>query len=225
MMFCIVLLAIAVYLAIPVFTGKGKLLTTENIKKDKIDAYVKYMRLIYLALFIVVLLMAAFNFVEQVAYTTEHHYEFTEDYTGADGNVYPAGEDHTTAQMQQILVPTESSGSMCAPVDPETVPYRYTGTTHTLKEQYSFLSFLPFETVHVLNFITLGLSMLIIVGLFIFIQRFTDKEQKKKAKATRNSPVRPSMPRGAFDFSDYQDEVEVKDDMFEEEQQAKPSKK
>ena len=44
MMFCIVLLAIAVYLAIPVFTGKGKLLTTENIKKDKIDAYVKYMR-------------------------------------------------------------------------------------------------------------------------------------------------------------------------------------
>jgi len=225
MFFCVILLAIAVYLAIPVFTGKGKLLTTENIKKDKVDTYVKYIRIIYLVLFIVVLLMAAFNFVEQVAYTTTHHYEFTEDYMGADGNLHPAGESHTVEEMQQILIPTEASGSLCAPVDSESIPYRYTGTTHTLKEQYSFLSFLPFDTVHVLNFITLGLSMIVIVGLFIFIQKFTDKEAKKKAQAARTSPVRPSMPKGAFDFSDYQDEVDVPADFAEEKQEIPPKKK
>ena len=224
MFFCVILLAIAVYLAIPVFTGKGKLLSTQNIKKDKVDAYVKYLRLFYLALFIIVLLMAAFNFVEQVAYTTDYHYEFTEDYMGADEQLHPAGESHTVNEMREILIPTETSGSLCSPADPETLPYRYTGTTHTLKEQYGFLSFLPFDTVHVLNFITLGLSMIVIICLFIFIQKFTDKEAKKKAQAARTSPVRPSMPKGAFDFSDYQDEVDVPAD-FAEEKQEIPSKK
>lgn len=221
MLFCIILLAIAVYLAIPVISGKGKLLAVENIKKGKEKTYVKYLRLIYLVLLIAVLLMAAFNFVEQVAYETTYHYEFTEDYEGADGVVHPAGESHTATEMREILIPTESSGSLCAPADASTQPYRYTETTHTLKARYGFLSFLPYETAHVLNFISLGLSMITVVGLFLFINLMTDKEAKKKAQAARTSPVRPSMPKGAFDFSDYEDEVQVPADSLGEEPPAK----
>ena len=43
-------------------------------------------------------------------------------------------------------------------------------------------------------------------------------------KNSSKGPVRPSMPKGAFDFSDYQDEVEVAAD-FADEAQEIPSKK
>ena len=70
--------------------------------------------------------------------------------------------------------------------------------------------------------------MAVVLCLFIFINRMTDKELQKKNGQGRNSakgPVRPSMPKGAFDFSDYKDEVEVKDDMFDDVKQEIPSKK
>ena len=51
------------------------------------------------------------------------------------------------------------------------------------------------------------------------------RRQKKNSRAAKQNPVRPSMPKGAFDFSDYQDEVEVRDDRFDNEPQQIPSKK
>ena len=77
-----------------------------------------------------------------------------------------------------------------------------------------------------MNFVGLGLSMVIVFGLFFFINRMTDKKaQQQNSRAAKRNPVRPSMPRGAFDFSDYKDEVEVKDDMFSDATEEKPSKK
>ena len=68
--------------------------------------------------------------------------------------------------------------------------------------------------------------MAVIFALFVFINMMTDKEaQKKNSRAAKQNPVRPSMPKGAFDFSDYKDEVEVKDDRFDGEPQEIPSKK
>lgn len=228
MFFSLLMVAVAVVLAIPVITGKGKLLATENIKKDKIDTYKKWLRILYAVMMVIVLCMAFFNFVEKVAYVQTHYYEFTEDYLGADEKVHPAGESHPTDEMIEILIPTETTtGSLCAPADTSELPYKYTGTTYTLDERYSALGFIPFQTARILNFIGLGVSMVVVLGLFLFINRMTDKEvQKKNAqkKNTAKGPVRPSMPRGAFDFSDYKDEVDVPAD-FADETQEIPSKK
>lgn len=228
MFFCLLMVAVAVVLAIPVITGKGKLMSTENIKKDKIPVYKKWLRILYAVMMVIVLLMAFFNFAEKVAYVQEHHYVFTKDYLGADDQVHPAGEEHTVDEMREILLPTETSGSLCAPANTEELPYRYTGTTYALDERYAFMGFIPYETAHILNFVGLGLSMVIVFGLFFFINRMTDKEQQKKnyqAKNGSKGPVRPSMPKGAFDFSDYKDEVEVTDDRFDDLPTEIPSRK
>ena len=224
MFFSLLLVAIAVVVGIPALTGKGKLLSTETVKKEKTAIYKKWIRIIYAALAVIVLLMAFFNFVEKVAYVQEHYYEFTEEYPGADGVTHAAGERHNVSEMREILNPTETSGSLCAPTDTESLPYRYVETTYTLDERYAFVGFLPYQTAHILSFVTLGLSMVVILTLFIFINRLTDKEAQKKTAQAKNSPVRPSMPRGAFDFSDYEDEVEVAAD-FADEPQEIPSKK
>ena len=225
MFFSLLLLFVAVIVGIPAFTGKGKLMSTENIKKDKIPTYKKWLRIFYAVILVVVLIMAFFNFVEKEAYTQTHYYEFTEDYLGADGLTHPAGESHPTDEMIEILNPSESSGSLCATSDSEPLPYKYTGTTYTLKEKYAFLGFVSYQTARILNFVGLGISMAIILGMFVFINKMTDKQaQQKNSRAAKRDPVRPSMPRGAFDFSDYQDEVEVSAD-FEDEPRDIPSKK
>lgn len=225
MFFCLLLLVVAAVLVVPVFTGKGKLMSTENIKKDKVKTYTKGVRILYAVMLVVVLLMAFFNFAEKVAYTQTHFYEFTEEYMGADGALHAAGESHTVDEMREILLPTETSGSLCAPANTEPLPYKYTGTTYTLDERFAFMGFISYQTARILNFIGLGVSLAVILCLFIFINRMTDKEAQKKARTAATSPVRPSMPRGAFDFSEYKDEVEVKDDMFDGVKQEIPSKK
>lgn len=226
MFFSLLLLVVAGVLAVPVFTGKGKMMNTENIKKDKLPTYKKWVRVLYALMMVTVLFMAFFNFVEKVAYTQTNYFEFTEPYVGADGVTYSAGEPHTTDEMREILLPTETSQSLCSPVDTESLPYRFVETTYTLDEKYAFLDFVPYKTAHILNFVTLGVSMAVIFALFVFINMMTDKEaQKKNSRAAKQNPVRPSMPKGAFDFSDYKDDVEVKDNRFDGEPQEIPSKK
>ena len=86
---------------------------------------------------------------------------------------------------------------------------------------------IPYQTAHILNFVGLGVSLVVVLALFIFINKMTDKEAQKKSTQRKNAakgPVRPSMPKGAFDFSDYQDEVDVPAD-FADEAQEIPSKK
>ena len=63
MFFSILLLIVAGLLAVPVFTGKGRLLSTDNIKKDKLAKYKKLVRILYAVMMVVVLFMACFNFV------------------------------------------------------------------------------------------------------------------------------------------------------------------
>lgn len=226
MFFCLLMLFVAGLLAIPVFTGKGKLMSTDNIIKSKIPTYKKWLRIMYAVMLVIVLLMAFFNFVEKVAYVETHYYEFVEDYVGKDETLHTAGESHTYNEMRDILIPAESTGSLCAPSESGPLPYKYTGTTYTLQEKFSFLGFIPYRTARILNFVGLGLAMVIVFGLFFFINRMTDKRsQQKNSRAAKRDPVRPSMPRGAFDFSDYKDEVEVKDDMFDGVTQDIPSKR
>ena len=228
MFFSLLMVVVAVVLAIPVFTGKGKLMATENIKKDKIDTYKKWLRILYAVMMVIVLCMAFFNFVEKAVYIQTNYYEFTVDYMGADEKMHPAGESHPTDEMIEILVPTESTtGSLCAPADTSELPYKYTHTTYTVDERFAFLSSIPYQTARILNFVGLGVSMVVVLALFIFINKMTDKDAQRKNTQKKNAakgPVRPSMPKGAFDLSDYQDEVEVAAD-FADDAQEIPSKK
>ena len=96
MMFSFLLIVIAIVVAVPAITGRGRMLNTEYIKKDKVASYKKWMRLIYGLMALVALAMAFFNFVEKEAYVQTNYFEFTEPYVGADGVTYAAGEPHTT---------------------------------------------------------------------------------------------------------------------------------
>ena len=220
MMFSFLLIVIAIVVAVPAITGKGRMLNTEYIKKDKVTSYKKWMRLIYGLMALVALTMAFFNFVEKEAYTQTHYYEFTESYVGKDGVTYPAGEKHSVPEMLEIIKDEDkpASNSLCAPVDTEALPYRYVETTYTLQEKYqnSFLKAISYKRARILNYVMLGVSMAVIFTLFLFMNLMTDKKAQKKAREQANSPVRPSMPKGAFDFSDYKDEVEVTPDKFSE---------
>ena len=211
MFFSLIMLAVAVYLAKPVFTGKGKLLEADHIKEGKEKAFKRYARLIYAGLFIAVLLMASVNYVTNVGYTAVYHYTFTEDYTDADGILHPKGEENTADEMSAInMVQDESSssssGSMCATTSSETAsnPYEYTGTTYTLSKEW--LSFISYSTAKILNYVILGITMALVIGLFIFINMMTDKEAKKKDEAAVVTAQR-RMPDGAFNFDDYEEEI------------------
>lgn len=220
MMFSFMLIVIAIVVAVPAITGKGRMLNTEYIKKDKVATYRKWMRLIYGLMAVVALVMAFFNFVEKEAYAQTHYYEFKETYVGKDGVTYPAGEKHSVAEMLEIIKDEDkpASNSLCTPTDTDALPYQFVETTYTLQEKYqnTFLSSISYRTARVLNYVALGLSMAIIFTLFLFMNMMTDKAAQKKAREQANSPVRPSMPNGAFDFSDYKDEVEVTPDKFSE---------
>ena len=95
MLFSLLLAGIAVFLSIPVFSGKGKLMNTDNIKKDKVNVFKKWIRILYALMMVMLLVMAFLNFAEKVAYTQVDIYEFTEDYMGKDEVLHPAGEQHT----------------------------------------------------------------------------------------------------------------------------------
>ena len=222
MLFSLLLAGIAVFLSIPVFSGKGKLMNTDNIKKDKVNVFKKWIRILYALMMVMLLVMAFLNFAEKVAYTQVDIYEFTEDYMGKDEVLHPAGEQHTREEMQEILIPTESYGSLCA-ASSTMPPYKLVETQHPVNEQYSFVEkVISYKTAHLLNFICFGLCMALFIGLYIFTNIMTDKEAQKKARAAASSPVRPSMPNGAFDFSDYKDEVEVGPDMIDDISQQDP---
>ena len=63
------------------------------------------------------------------------------------------------------------------------------------------MHFLPYQALVVLNYVCMGISVLLVIGIFVFINRYTDKEAKAKAQAAA-AGQRPSMPKGAFDFED-----------------------
>ena len=199
-MLILIMVFVAGYLAKAVFTGKGKLLEAENIKKGKEQEYKKYLRLLYTGMFVMTILIALVNAAGTYGYTVEYEYTFTQDYTDADGIVHPAGVPHTLEEMQQInYVQSESTGSLCAVGSQETIPYEAKQLPPQLN--WPWMHFLPYQALVVLNYVCMGISVLLVIGIFVFINRYTDKEAKAKAQAAA-AGQRPSMPKGAFDFED-----------------------
>ncbi len=201
-MLILIMIFVAIYLAKAVFTGKGKLMEAENIKKDKVEQYKKIIRLLYTGMFVMTILVALVNVAGSYGYTQDYQYKFIEEYTDADGIVHPVGEVNTLDEMRAInWVQTESaqSSSMCAASSEESVPYELEMLEPTLN--WSWMSFLSFRALEVLNYICMGISIALVVAIFVVINKFTDKNAKEKAQQVA-AGRRPSMPQGAFDFED-----------------------
>lgn len=201
-MLILIMIFVAIYLAKAVFTGKGKLMEAENIKKDKVVQYKKIIRLLYTGMFVMTILVALVNVAGSYGYTQDYQYKFIEEYTDADGIVHPVGEVNTLDEMRAInWVQTESaqSTSMCAASSTESVPYELDMLEPTLN--WSWMSFLSFRALEVLNYICMGISIALVVAIFVVINKFTDKNAKEKAQQVA-AGRRPSMPKGAFDFED-----------------------
>ena len=112
----IFLLAVAVYVAIPVFTGKGKLMQLQYIKEGREKATRKGLRIAYLVMFICSLLMAGVTYIENNQFTVQSYTcTFTEDFTAADGTVYTNGQTvDLTPEEYQALASTDTTATATA---------------------------------------------------------------------------------------------------------------
>ena len=78
-LFTIVLLAIAGYVLYSAVTGKGKLFSVDNILEEKIPQFIKLLRPLYLALGVIMLVMALTSGFQNVVYA-DVAYRFTDDF-------------------------------------------------------------------------------------------------------------------------------------------------
>ena len=60
---------------------------------------------------------------------------------------------------------------------------------------------ISYKATQVLTWVFMGIAILIVVGLFILMNRYTDKEKAAKAKAKAKS-AGASLPSDAFEFDD-----------------------
>lgn len=203
-MLILMMLFVAVYLAKPVFTGKGKLLEAENLKEGKEQDFKKYLRLLYTGVFVMSLLIGFVNIASEYGYTRANLITFTQDYVDNHGVEYKAGEVYSEEELiakEFELVPStqQQSASLCAPVPQQELPYSVEQQEPVLKWQW--LSFLPLATMLVLNYVFMGISVLLVVGIFVVMNIYTDKEKKAKAQEAAVGR-KPSMPSAAFDFDE-----------------------
>lgn len=202
-MLILIMIFVAIYLAKAVFTGKGKLMEAENIKKGKVEEYKKVIRLLYTAMFVMTILVSLVNIGGTYGYEQNYQFTFTEEYTDADGIVHPIGEQHTYDEMLEInwaqTESDDSSSSLCAVSSTETAPYTYETLEPTLN--WEWMGFISYNALVVLNYICMGLSVVIVVAIFVVINKYTDKNAKEKAQQAAVGR-KPSMPSGAFDFEE-----------------------
>lgn len=202
-MLILIMVFVAIYLAKAVFTGKGKLMEAESIKEGKVEEYKKIIRLLYTGMFIMTILVSLVNVAGNYGYEQNYQFTFTEEYTDADGIVHSIGEQHSYDEMLEInwaqTESSESSSSLCAVSSAESAPYTYETLEPTLK--WSWMGFLSYNALVVLNYICMGLSVVLVVAIFMVINKYTDKEARAKAQQAAVGR-KPSMPNGAFDFEE-----------------------
>ena len=101
LLFPILLLAMGVYVLIGAIKGSGRLFTMENFKDDSKDKAKKYQRILYIALAVIMLFMAAVNGLQSVLYSNKvTYYKITDAYreafpdlTDDNGQLYKTEQD------------------------------------------------------------------------------------------------------------------------------------
>lgn len=215
--FNIIMLAISLYVLYAGIVGKGRLYQADNIKEECKERFHSLMRKMFLGLGVVMVIMSVCNFTPQIAFKEEARiFVFNKEYTAPDGAQYAEGDvisyDQAVLYSQEEPQPEGAAGGgLCAPaqVSPDSIASK--GTTEIIYEQrIPQLYGDDFEQKDYDNFkkgfaiaggVLMGVSVLILVGLFIIINKMTDKEKKQEQRKTAQQGA-PSMPSSAFDFDD-----------------------
>ena len=219
--FPLVLLGIACYVLYSAITGKGKLFATDNIKEDKVADFKKWLRLIYAGLGVVMLILALLSAYQKVlfcdvecklsdTFKTDFADSITADGTVADSSlqvdtVYAYSDLYTqvsalgkSIQSQHVDFPRGDDGD-----------YVYLGigeTPSARNETFTKLRNVFSNRVsNILTWVFMGLALLIVAGVFIRTNRFTDKEKLEKAKQQSRSGG-STLPSSAFDFEEKESE-------------------
>lgn len=220
--FTLVLVGIAGFILYSAFTGKGKLFSVDNIIKDKIPQFKKLLRPIYFALGFIMLLMALTSAYQNIVYS-DVLYRFGDDFPVYFGDIIDAdgmikGSDVNIAgvynyskmssvfsNLQQPEIPEGVSPVFAEAAKDENGNILYLGLGETQPGQnqtYSSLrGVISYKATQTLTWIFMGVSIAIVIGLFILMNKFTDKEKVAKAKAQARSGS-ASLPSSAFDFDE-----------------------
>lgn len=110
----------------------------------------------------------------------------------------PLAADTTTTNTSSssLLSCMGTSSGSSTPAVAEAAKYGYS-PAHKSETIFSGISY---EAFNIMNYVFMGLSLAILVGLFIVIRKMTDKDKKAKARST-NGPA-GGMPSAAFNFDD-----------------------
>lgn len=226
-LFTLILLAIAGYVLYCAVSGKGRLYSVDNIKEEKIPLFLKILKPLYLALGIILFLMAATSAFQNVVYS-DVTYQFGKDFPvyfedRIDSNGYILDKDGkaTSINIDGIYTYSEMS-SVFSTLDQPEVPEGvtpvyaeaakdangeviYLGTGETApgqNETYTKLrSAVSYRATRILNWVLMGIALAIVISLFILMNRFTDKEKAAKAKEKARTGG-ASLPSSAFEFED-----------------------
>ena len=226
-LFTLILLAISGYVLYSAFTGKGRLYSVDNIKEEKIPLFRKILKPLYLALGIILLLMACTSAYQNIVYS-DVTYQFGKDFpvyfadrVDADGNILDKDGKVTSMRIDGIYTYNEMSSVFSTLKQPEvpegeTPVYAeaakdasgeilYMGLGESApgqNETYAKLrSVISYRATQILTWILMGIALAMVISLFVLMNRFTDKEKAAKAKAKARTGS-ASLPSSAFEFED-----------------------
>ena len=221
-LFTIVLLAIAGYVLYSTVTGKGKLFSVDNILEEKIPQFIKLLRPLYLVLGVIMLVMALTSGFQNVVYA-DVAYRFTDDFKtyyadniDAKGNI--KGTEANIDGLYGYNAMSSVFGTLPAPEVPDGVNPSYAEAATDENGEYLFMGIgetfpgqnetyaslrnaLSYHFTQILTWVMMGLAVVLVVLVFVLINKFTDKEKQAKAKAQARSGG-AAMPSSAFEFED-----------------------
>lgn len=99
----IILAVVAVYVAKPAFTGKGKLMQLEGIKEGKEKIAKKGLRISYLIMFFCSLIMILITVLQNKGFETQYKVTFTEEVTYTENDVttvYAVGQEEIMSESK-----------------------------------------------------------------------------------------------------------------------------
>ncbi len=74
------------------------------------------------------------------------------------------------------------------------------GSRSIVHKKETILSGISYNAFQIMNYVFMGLSLLLLVGLFLAINKMTDKEKKAKARTTNTATG--GLPSDAFNFDE-----------------------
>lgn len=129
--------------------------------------------------------------------------EFSAKYVDSDSQVLKITKsDPTKVNTEATPTPTPAASSMScmgAGASAAVSDYPAVGYTSIVHKSETIFSSISYETLTVLNYVFMGLSMALLIALFVVIRVMTDTEKKAKARTT-NAPS--GLPSSAFDFDE-----------------------